>query len=99
MRTYARIENGTVRETITLDDAADIKTMFAPGLIWIETTGLPTSPQERWLYDGSAFTPPPPPPPPEPLSAKPLTAEELAEILIARGTITQADVIAKKNAR
>ena len=66
MREYARIENGVVREKITLPDAADIAKRYHPSLIWVETTGLTPQPQERWLYDGMTFTAPPPPPPPPP---------------------------------
>ena len=60
MRSYARIENGSVREKITLADAVDIGERFHPSLLWIETTGLSPQPQEAWRYVGTAFTAPRP---------------------------------------
>jgi hypothetical protein len=69
MRDYARIENDIVVELLTLDDAADITTMFHPDLVWMEVTG--TGAQLGWVVSGSTVVPPgaPPPPPKDELAA------------------------------
>lgn len=59
MQTYARLENGVVMEIIATDQ--DIKTMFSPGLVWVEITNITPLPAEGWTYDGTAFAPPPGP--------------------------------------
>ncbi len=53
----------------------------------------PGNVEEGWGYDGTTFTPPAPPPP---KSANPLTAEELATILVTKGTITDGEILAIK---
>jgi hypothetical protein len=59
MQKYARIENGAVVETIETDD--DIAQMFHPAMLWIVcAAGV----FERWIYDGTSFSPPPTPPAP-----------------------------------
>ena len=68
----------------------------APGLTWVDTAGVTPAPEVGWAYDGTSFTAPSPLPSPPPKSAAPLTAEELATHLIAKGTINQAEVDAIK---
>ena len=62
MLDYARIDDGIVREKITLANAADITKRYHPSLVWVETTGITPQPEEGWSYDGITFFPPPPPP-------------------------------------
>ncbi len=61
---YARIETGTVRETIDFDPTG----RFHPSLVFVP---CPDNCERGWTYDGSTFAPYIPPPP---------TAEELAKI-------------------
>jgi hypothetical protein len=63
MRDYARIENDIVVELISLDDSADITTLYHPDLIWIEVTGV-AGVALGWVVVGGTVQPPPPPPPP-----------------------------------
>lgn len=56
MKLYARIENGVVAELF--ETAGDIALLFAPGLTWVDVTGLAAQPQQNWTYDGKAFAAP-----------------------------------------
>ena len=76
MKTFARIENGIVREPIVRPDAFDITKSYHPSLISTDLGGkssegfilVPdgTAVSEGDLYDGAVFSRPPPPPPPPP---------------------------------
>lgn len=70
MRTFARIQDGVVAELLKTD--ADIKSLFAPGLVWVDVSSQPAV-RECWLHDGKAFTPPPA----LPAAAAPPTVAEL----------------------
>ena len=56
MRTYARIQNGVVAET--LKTSSDITKMFNPTLVWIDVT-TQAEVREGWHFDGKKFSPPP----------------------------------------
>jgi hypothetical protein len=64
MRTYARIQNGVVAET--LKTSSDITTMFNPALVWVDVTSQ-AQVREGWHFDGEQFAPPPEPAPPAPM--------------------------------
>jgi len=73
-------------------DGAEALKLVPPG-----ATEVPGAPEDaRQIWDGAKWGPVPAPPP---KSAAPLTADELAEILIAKGAISQPDIAAKKAAR
>jgi len=56
-KTFARIQDGAVAELFATD--ADISSLFAPALVWVDVTGI-SGVAQGCLYDGSAFTAPPP---------------------------------------
>jgi hypothetical protein len=56
MRTYARIQNGTVVELLKTD--GDITAMFNPALVWVDISSQPDV-SEGWDFDGTHFTRPP----------------------------------------
>ncbi len=88
--TKVLIQNGKVHEIF----GASVPPL-TPELM-AQIAEAPGNVEEGWDYDGLTFTPPPPPPP---KSASPLTAEELATILVTKGTITDSEVLAIKVAR
>ena len=57
MKTYARIQSGTIAELFATDQ--DIATLFNPQLQWVDVTGQ--SVQVGWLQGTAGFTAPPPP--------------------------------------
>ena len=69
MRTYARIQDGSVAELIKTH--GDITRMFHPALVWVDVSTL-AGVAESWLFDGTNFTPPPAAParPPTPTIAE-----------------------------
>lgn len=52
MKTYARIENGVVAETLTTEQG--IVGWFHPALLWVDATGIEGL-AEGWRYDGTHF--------------------------------------------
>jgi hypothetical protein len=56
MRTYARIQDGVVAELLKTD--ADVTSLFAPGLAWVDVSAQPEV-RESWRLDGKTFAPPP----------------------------------------
>lgn len=56
MKTYARIDAGSVVELFQTD--SDITQMFHPDLIWIDVTDLDPQPGQQWTYDGTTFAAP-----------------------------------------
>jgi len=64
MRTYARIQNGVVAET--LKTGSDITKMFNPALVWVDVTSQ-AQVREGWHFDGTQFSPPAEPAPPAPM--------------------------------
>ena len=64
MRTYARIQNGTVVELLKTE--GDITAMFNPALVWVDVSSQ-TDVSEGWQFDGTHFTPPPAQPTSSPL--------------------------------
>ena len=55
MKTYARIENGIVRETIEIADETSIYDLFHPSLLWVECS---TETKEGWIMRSGALLPP-----------------------------------------
>ncbi len=55
MRTYARIQNGTVAELLKTD--GDITHMFNPALVWVDVSSQ-ADVAEGWHFDGTTFTAP-----------------------------------------
>ena len=55
MKTYARIENGTVRETIEIADDVGIYDLFHPSLLWVECS---PETKEGWIMRSGALLPP-----------------------------------------
>lgn len=62
MRDYARIENNTVVEIVSLEDAVDIATAFHPDLVFMEVTGV-SGVAVGWIVSGNTVVPPTPVPP------------------------------------
>jgi hypothetical protein len=58
MKTFARIEDGTVRELIGIPNKMDITTMFHPSLIWVPCDG---DVQVGYTLHNGTFSPPPGP--------------------------------------
>lgn len=63
MKTFARIVDGSVAETLGLPDDQDIYTYFPESMLWVEITNISPMPGERWTYDGETFAPYVAPPP------------------------------------
>ena len=59
MKTYARIENGTVMEL--LQTSGDITTMFHPSMVWVDCTSNNLV-SIGWSYTAGVFSAPPAPP-------------------------------------
>lgn len=57
MRTYARLQDGMVAETITTDRS--IGELFHPLLAWVDITNSPEV-QAGWSHDGAKFLAPAP---------------------------------------
>lgn len=55
MKTYARIQNGTVAEILKTD--GDITRMFNPALVWMDVSSQ-ADVTEGWHFDGVSFTAP-----------------------------------------
>lgn len=55
MRTYARVQDGSVAEL--LKTGSDITQLFHPSLVWIDVSADPQI-QEGWRFDGKKFSPP-----------------------------------------
>ena len=55
MKTFARIQNGTVAELLKTD--SDITAMFNPALVWVDVSSQ-TDVGEGWHFDGTHFTRP-----------------------------------------
>ena len=55
MKTYARIENGTVMEL--LQTSGDITTMFHPSMVWVDCTSN-SSVVPGWSYSSGVFSAP-----------------------------------------
>jgi hypothetical protein len=66
MKTYARIQDGLVAETLKTE--GDITSMFNPALVWVDVSSRPDI-AEGWQFDGTNFSPPPAPPPAAPATA------------------------------
>jgi hypothetical protein len=56
MKTYARIQKAVVAEIVST--AADIKTLYHPGLEFLDVTVTVPQPAVGWLYVGGAFSAP-----------------------------------------
>ena len=66
MKTYARIQDGLVAETLRTE--GDIISMFNPALVWVDVSSRPDI-AEGWQFDGTNFSPPPAPIPAAPATA------------------------------
>ena len=89
MKTYARIdENNIIRELLTLDDSADISTMFHPSLVWKDVTGFAVS--EGLQYDpATGLYSSTPEPLPDPVAAQAALKEALKAS--AQSTLDKSD--------
>lgn len=54
MKTYARVDNGSITEILTTD--LDIKTLFHPSISWVDITHEISELSVGWHYDGKTFT-------------------------------------------
>ena len=82
MRTYARIQNGVVAET--LKTSSDITKMFNPALVWVDITSQGQI-REGWHFDGKTFSPPAEP---AAAAAMPTISELRAQIAALDAKIT-----------
>lgn len=89
MKTYARIESGTVVELLETD--GDISTMFHHSLVWVECDAYV---QVGYLYDGESFTAPQEVLIPTPVPAS-VTKRQARAALIIRGHEIGRDYIAE----
>lgn len=89
----ALIDVDGVRIAQIVPDGEDFP--VAPPLKWVQ---VPNGTTTRHRYVGGVAVPPDPPPVVDP-STFPLTADELAALLIAKGAITQQEVDDIKSAR
>jgi hypothetical protein len=81
MKTYARIQDGIVAETLQTD--RPIATLFHPGLSWVDISGRQGI-TEGWRFDGAQFAAPPVPPAP---AALPSIAEVMSELATLRAEV------------
>jgi hypothetical protein len=84
MITFARIQDGIVAEALfTPPDGVPIADCFAPGLFWVDVTGVAPTPEPGWTATeaggGWSFAAPVIPPP------SPPTADEVLATRIAAG--------------
>ncbi len=75
----------------TVVQIAVVEFPVASALSWVDITGIDPSPEVGWAYDGTKFTAPPAESRPPKSDAR-LTAEELATLLIDKGTVTRGDI-------
>ena len=85
MRTYARINSGTVAELLTTGQ--DITQLFHPSLHWVDVTGKPV--EVGWVTTVTGFAAPTPPTAsgPAPVTLAKLQAQ-LAELTARVATLT-----------
>ena len=57
MKTWARIESGSVIETLTTDQP--IEALFPPSLVWIDASAQ-AGVSQGWRWTGASFAPPAP---------------------------------------
>ncbi len=67
-------------------------------LVWVDITGVTPTPEVGWNYDGADFTAPLPPVRP-PKSAAPLSAEEIATLMVDKGLASRSEFDAIKTDR
>ena len=83
MKTYARIENGTVAELFST--AGDIRELFHPALQWVQAS---EGAQVGWLWDGAVMAPAPVP---EPVLPQEVTMRQARLALLGAGLLDDVE--------